>query len=374
MLSQVFIEIFSKLEDIRVERTKKHLFLDIIGLALCAVLAGAQCFTEIEDFCEIHEDFLRQYFPLPNGIPSHDTFSRVFSALVPKAFESCFLEFLNELLELFPEGVIAIDGKSIRASRRVKDNLKALHIVSAWSCNNGMSLGQVIVDGKTNEITAVPLILEKLCLSGAIVTLDAMGCQKSIAEKIIEGSGDYLLRVKGNQSGLLEAMEETFHAAAELNYKNMVFYSAKDEVNQDHGRLESRSCIVLPAMYLLKMKLPWKGLQSLICVTSERESSQENSKEFRYYISSLTPKDPERILKSIRSHWGIENHLHWALDVSYREDQSRIRDENSALNMAWLRKTALALLKRTGTLKGSIRRKQLALWGNPSKIIDLLRN
>jgi predicted transposase YbfD/YdcC len=337
-------------------------------------LAGAQCFTEIEDFCEIHEDFLRQYFPLPNGIPSHDTFSRVFAALAPKTFESCFLEFLNEILELFPEGVIAIDGKSIRASRRVKDNLKALHIVSAWSCSNGMSLGQMIVDGKTNEITAVPILLEKLCLSGAIVTLDAMGCQKAIAEKIIEGHGDYLLRVKGNQGGLLEAIEDTFIAGAQLDYKSMVLYSATDEVNHDHGRLENRSCIVLPAMYLLKIKLPWKGIRSLICVTSERESLQEHSKELRYYISSLDPKDPEKILKSIRSHWQIENHLHWALDVSYREDQCRIRDENSALNMAWLRKTALALLKRTGTLKGSIRRKQLALWAHPSKIIDLLRN
>jgi len=374
MLDNLFIEIFSELEDPRVNRTKKHLFLEIIGLALCAVMAGAQCYTEIEDFCEHHKEWLKNYFSLPNGIPSHDTFSRVFSALNPKEFQSCFLEWLREILELFPEDVIPIDGKSIRASRRVRGSLKALHIVSAWSCANGMSLGQLIVDDKTNEITVIPELLEKICVAGAIVTLDAMGCQREIADKIIEQKGDYILRVKANQGGLLEALEKTFKTASELNYENMVFYTADDDINNDHGRIESRQCVVVPLMYLMQMKLTWKGLKSLVLIVSKRETPEGETVENRYYISSLDPKDPEKILKSIRSHWQIENNLHWALDMAYREDQSRIRDENSALNMAWLRKTALALLKRATHIKGSIRRKQLALWANPSKLIEALRN
>ncbi len=374
MLDNLFIEIFSELKDPRVDRTKKHLFLEIIGLALCAVMAGAQCYTEIEDFCEHHKEWLKNYFSLPNGIPSHDTFSRVFSALNPKEFQSCFLEWLREILELFPEDVIPIDGKSIRASRRVKGNLKALHIVSAWSCANGMSLGQLIVDEKTNEITVIPELLEKICVAGAIVTLDAMGCQREIAEKIIEQKGDYILRVKANQGGLLEALEKTFQTASELNYENMVFYTADDDINNDHGRIESRQCVVLPLMYLMQMKLAWKGLKSLVLIISKRETPEDTTDEHRYYISSLDPKDPEKILKSIRSHWQIQNNLHWVLDMAYREDQSRIRDENSALNMAWLRKTAVTLLKRATHIKGSIRRKQLALWANPSKLIEALRN
>ena len=374
MLQGVFVEVFSKLEDPRVERTKKHLFLDIIGLALFATLAGAQCFTEMEDFCKLHSDFLKKYFKLECGIPSHDTFCRVFSAINPVAFQACFVEWIKSVIEIFPENVIPIDGKSIRASRRDKANLKALHIVSAFSCANGISLGQMIVDKKTNEITVIPELLKKLCIEGAIITLDAMGCQRNIADQIIDQKGDYILRVKENQGGLLEEINDTFKAAEKTEFKNMTHYTATDEANNDHGRIESRKCIVLPLMYFMMLKSKWKGLQSLVLIISERETHAEKTVEYRYYISSLDPKDPKKIMSSIRTHWQIENKLHWLLDVAYREDQSRIRDENTALNISWLKKTALGLLKRATNIKGSIRRKQLALWAKPESIIEIVQN
>lgn len=374
MLQGVFVEIFSKLEDPRVERTKKHLFLEVIGLALFATLAGAQCFTEMEDFCKHHGQWLKNYFHLPYGVPSHDTFLRVFSAIDSAAFQGCFFEWIKSVIEIFPENVIPIDGKSIRASRRDKSNLKALHIVSAFSCANGISLGQMIVDKKTNEITVIPELLKKLCIEGAIITLDAMGCQKNIAAQIIEQKGDYILRVKENQGGLLEEVNDAFKEAERTQYKNMTYYTATDEVNNDHGRIESRKCIVLPLMYFMTLKSKWKGLQSLVLIISERETHAEKTIEHRYYISSLEPKDPHKIMLSIRTHWQIENNLHWLLDVAYREDQSRIRDENAALNMSWLKKTALGILKRTTTLSGSIRRKQLALWAKPENLIEIVQN
>jgi len=374
MLQGVFVEVFSKLKDPRVERTKKHLFLDIIGLALFATLAGAQSFTEMAHFCRLHNKWLKDYFQLPCGIPSHDTFCRVFSAIEPAAFQEYFFIWIKKVIEVFPENVIPIDGKSIRASRRDKNNLRALHIVSAFSCANGISLGQMIVDKKTNEITVIPQLLKKLCIEGAIITLDAMGCQRAIAEQITDQKGDYILRVKDNQGGLLDAIETTHLTAEKTNYENMVYYTANDEVNNDHGRVESRKCIVLPLMYLMMMKIKWKGLKSLVLIISERETPTEKTIEYRYYISSLEPKDPKKIMESIRTHWQIENNLHWMLDVAYREDQSRIRDQNAALNVSWLKKTALGLLKRATNLSGSIRSKQLALWAKPENIIEIVQN
>ena len=373
MLEGMFVEIFARLKDPRINRTKRHLFLDIIGLGLFAVLAGAQCYTEIEDFCRHHKKWLKNYFELPNGIPSHDTFSRVFSAINPTAFQESFFTWLKTVIKLFPENVIAIDGKSIRASKRVRHGLKALHIVNAWSCANGISLGQMIVDGKTNEITVIPDILKQLCIEGAIITIDAMGCQKEIAQQIVEQKGDYILRVKTNQGTLHSAMETTFKQAEAANYQAMTYYTAQDETNNDHGRIESRRCVVLPLMYLMMMKLKWKGLKSLVLIISERETQEGNTIEYRYYISSLDPKQPHVILRSIRDHWQVENNLHWLLDVAYREDQSRIRNENSALNMSWLRKTSLGLLKHAENIKGSIRRKQLAIWARPEYLIDIVK-
>lgn len=369
MLSTIFVESFSELEDPRVERCKKHLLLDIIGLALLAVLAGAQGWTEIADFCEHHIDWLKCYFQLPNGIPSHDTFSRVFSILDVQRFQSSFLKWVRSILHLLPEEVIAIDGKSLCASRCAQKGLKALHIVSAWSCANGISLGQLAVDQKTNEIQAIPEILETIVVSDAVVTIDAMGCQKKIAQKIIECKGDYLLRIKANQSTWLQEAEAICQRAAGHDSDNLMYYEAIDQVNNDHGRLESRRCVVLPAIYFSATTPGWEGIRSVILLISQRETSVEH----RYYLSSLPANQPERILKSIRSHWLIENHCHWTLDVVFREDQSTIRQQQSALNMAWLRKIALGLLKQATHLKGGIRRKQMAIWAKPQHLIDILK-
>lgn len=373
MQNDLFIEAFSDLEDPRVERTKKHLLLDIVGLSLFSVLAGATSWTEMEDFCRLHEEWLKQYFVLPNGIPSHDTFSRLFSALAPDAFQECFLSWMRAVVNLLPEDVVAIDGKTLRGSKQPSKGLKALHVVSAWSCKNGVSLGQIKVDKKTNEIKVIPELLEKICLEGAIVTLDAMGCQKNIADCIVKAKCDYILRVKANQSGLLGAMQNTFDQAQKSNYNNILHYAAKDETNNDHGRIETRECVVLPQMYLMQMRLSWRGLKSLVLVTSQRETNEGLSIEHRYYVSSLDPKEPEKILRSIRSHWQIENNCHWVLDMAFKEDNSRIREENAALNMAWLRKTALGLLKRATHIKASIRRKQLMLWARPEGILKTVQ-
>ncbi len=232
----------------------------------------------------------------------------------------------------------------------------------------------MIVDDKTNEITAIPELLKNICIEGAIITIDAMGCQSKIAEQIIEQKGNYILRVKKNQGGLHDAMEATFKEAETIGYKKMTVFTAEDETNNDHGRIESRKCIVLPLMYLMLMKLKWKGLKSLVLIISERETHEGKTTEYRYYISSMDPKKPEKIMHSIRSHWQVENNLHWVLDVAYREDQSRIRNENCALNISWLRKTAVGLLKRATNVKGSIRRKQLAIWAKPEYLADIVKN
>ena len=373
MQATIFIEVFSKLSDSRVKRTKKHSLLDILGLALFAVLAGAQAYTEIEDFCRHHRAWLKSYFLLPNGIPSHDTFARVFAMIDSEAFQACFFEWVKKLIDFFPENVIPIDGKAMRATRDTRKKFKALHVVSAWSCANGLSLGQIKVDEKSNEIVAVPELLKKLCIEGAIITLDAMGCQRALAEQIVDAKADYIFRVKANQEGLLEALKSTFTTAEQKNYQEIMHFTAEDQVNNDHGRIEQRTCIVLPMMYCAMMRKKWKGLKSLVLIISQRETLEEKTTELRYYISSLDPKNPERILTAIRAHWQIENNCHWLLDVAYREDQSRIRDKNAAMNMAWLRKTALALLKRADHIKGGMRRKQLTLWAKPEEALKMLK-
>ena len=200
-----------------------------------------------------------------------------------------------------------------------------------------------------------------------------MGCQKGIAEQIIKQNGDYILRVKANQGSLLEDIEGTFEQAELTHYNTVIHYTAQDEANNDHGRIESRKCIVLPLMYFMLRKKQWKALKSIALIISEREINGEKTTEHRYYISSIDPKQPDKILKSIRAHWQIENNLHWVLDVAYREDQSRIRDKNSAMNMAWLRKMGAGFLKRAENIKGSIRRKQLALWAKPQYLIDIVQ-
>ena len=376
-METTFIEVFGRLEDKRIDRTKKHLLLDIIGLSLCALIAGAQNFEEISDYGQSNIAWLKTYFTFENGIPSHDTIGRVFGWLDSQAFQECFLEWLNKVSPFLPEGVIAIDGKTLRGSRRKNKKLKALHIVSAWSCVNGISLGQLKVDGKSNEITAIPELLTKLVLKGAIVTRDAMGTQKDFAHQIQTQGADYVFAVKGNQGTLHKALINTFAQAEALKFAGMTYFTAEDEWNGSHGRVENRYCTVLPLMYLHKFKAPWKGIQSLVRIvyrnSLKNSFNKKVNEEVRYFISSLDPKDPKKILQSIRQHWQIEGVLHWSLDVTMREDASRLRNETAAENMAWLRKMAFALLKKESSVKKSIRRKQLRACMEPSYLLTILQ-
>ena len=375
MLDRLFLEIFSKVEDPRMERTKKHLLIDIIGISLCAVIAGALNFVEIADFGRLHKGWFKQYFDLPNGIPSHDTFGRVFSLLNPKAFEKSFQEWLCLLGSRLAETVIAVDGKTLRGSSRSSKGLKGLHIVSAWSCANGISLGQLKVDDKSNEIKAIPKLLEELMLEGSIVTMDAMGCQRELAHQIKHQKADYILAVKSNQGTLYDTTKALVENAKKEAYKSMVYWQYTSEMNGDHGRLESRHCTVFPIMYLHGFKKKWQGAQSVVSIESRREIGKTVATETRYYITSLEGKhNAEKISKAIRSHWEIENKLHWCLDVIFREDESRLREETAAVNLAWLRRMALGLLKKEKDYQTSIRRKQLKAWADPQylkKIVNL---
>lgn len=358
-----FKEIFGSLKDPRVERTKKHGLLDIIALGIMGTMAGAQSFEEMEDFGCHHETWLRQYLSLENGIPSHDTINRVFETLDPKGFQGAFLEWVQTLKSLFPETIVPIDGKTLRGSHAQSQGRKGLHVVSAWSCANGLSLGQLKVDGKTNEITVIPELLKQLMLEGAIVTMDAMGCQREIASLICQQKADYVLAVKGNQGSLSEHIKDCF----KLKDDSTPVYKAKDEIGCEHGRIEEREIEVLGAEELegLVDRSAWASLKSIIKLTYRQEEKGQIMTEERYYITSLAPQDPKKLLWVIRSHWAIES-MHWSLDVTFREDNCRVRNETAALNLSWIRKMSLSLLKAETSFKASIRRKQLKLWSHPA--------
>lgn len=360
-MNNVFIECFNKIEDPRIERTKKHLLIDVVALTLFAVMSGAQTFDEIELFGKLHEKWLKKYLQLPNGIPSHDTINRILSLLDSEELQRSFIDWIGRVKGYVNENVIAIDGKTMRASHQNSKGLKALHVLSAYSCANGLSLGQLKVDGKTNEITVIPKLLEQLAIEGAIVTIDAMGCQKDIATAIIKKKAEYVLAVKGNQKELYEPIIDTFRIT-----KNPESYN--HEINGDHGRIESRLIEAFPASIIsTQLNLDkWTNIQSIIRTTYTNHSN--DSIENRYFISSLPHTEVEKIAHSIRSHWQIENNLHWVLDVAFREDESRIRDEIAALNFAWFRKMALSLLAKDDS-KISNRRKMLSNWANPENIL-----
>lgn len=371
MNNNIFLESFGKIEDPRIDRTKKHLLIDVIGLSLFSIMAGAQTFDEIELFGTLQEKWLKKYLQLPNGIPSHDTINRVLSLLEPEVLQKSFIEWVGKLKGYVNENVIAIDGKTMKGSHQAGKGIKALHILSAYSCANGLSLGQLKVDGKTNEVTVIPELLEQIAISGAIVTIDAMGCQREIAESIIDKEADYILAVKGNQKALYEPIVDIFKMSKDPEYyeEDLKPESYNHEVNADHGRIESRLVEAFPVS-LIESQLDlnkWKGIKSVIKTTYTNHIN--NSVESRYFISSLTHTEVERIAKGIRSHWQIENNLHWVLDVVFREDESRIRNERAATNFSWFRKMALGLLAKDGTTMSN-RRKMLRNWADPKNIIN----
>lgn len=359
-------EHFGKVSDPRQDRTKDHKLIDILAVAICAVICGAEGWTDIENFGNSKLPWLKTFLELPHGIPSHDTFGRVFGMLDAQEFQLAFWEWVWAVNDLIQGQIVNIDGKCLRGSDEQKLGKRAIYMVSAWATENEIVLGQRKVAEKSNEITAIPELLRMLDLSGCIVTIDAMGTQTVIAKTIQEAEADYVLSVKENQGHLLEDISVLFGVDQEQNFQ----YASLDHqktVNKGHGRIEVRECWSTSNpeyLNLIRGVQNWAGLRSIAMVVCTRIMDGKESKEVRYYISSLV-SNAERLLQIARKHWAIENELHWVLDVALNEDRSRVRKDRAPENLAVLRHIALNLLKQEKTAKGGIHAKQLqAAWNN----------
>jgi predicted transposase YbfD/YdcC len=352
------LRIFGDVEDPRVERTKLHLLPDILVITLCAVICGADTWMEIELFGQAKLDWLRTFLALPHGIPSHDTFGRVFARLNPEQLERCFVAWMQALAQASGGRLMAIDGKTLRRSFDKANRKAAIHMVSAWCEANHLALGQLATDVKSNEITVIPKLLKMLDISDSVVTIDAIGCQKAIAKQIVEQQGHYVLQVKGNQESLHDLLKDTFD---ELTGRGIpgVPYSSHEEVDGGHGRVETRRIWTTEWTGWYAHRAEWAGLRSFVCVESERTIDGQTSKDRRYYISDLGGVEPRTMLAYVRGHWGIENQLHWSLDVTFREDTLRNRVGHSAENFSRIRRLALNLLRRDKTCKVGLKGKRL---------------
>ena len=351
---------FTKVTDPRIERSKRHKLIDIILLAICGVICGADSWVDIEMYGKAKKEWLKTFLELPNGIPSHDTFGRVFAAIDPDEFEKSFRDWVQTIHELTRGQVIALDGKQLRGSQESETGRSAIYMVSAWASENQLVLGQQKVADKSNEITAIPKLLKILEINGCIVTIDAIGTQTKIAEMILERGGDYLLAVKENQGRLFEDMQYIFEVDKQYDFKDAPYQYAKT-VNKNHGRIEIRQCwAISDPEYLssIREKGRWPGLKSLIRIESERKIGETSESQVSYFITSLE-NDAKKILHAKRCHWGVENSLHWVLDIAFNEDHSRVRKDNSPQNFAIIRHMALNLLKLEQSLKVGIKAKRL---------------
>ncbi len=367
------IEHFKDLTDPRIERHKRHKLIDIVTITICAVISGAEGWENIEEYAYTKYDWLKQFLELPYGIPSHDTINRLFSRLKPKEFQNAFIKWVKSSSKIVSGEMVSVDGKTLRRSHDKKVGKKAIHIVSAWGSKMNMVLGQIKTDEKSNEITAIPELIDLLDLKGCIVTIDAMGCQKDIAEKIVINGADYVLALKGNQGNLYEDVKLFLDDALDNCDKNLNFY---ETVDGDHGRIETRRYFATSDIEWLPSRHLWKNLKSIAVVERERTVGEKTTIERSYYISSLKP-DAKKIGIAIRSHWGIENKVHWILDVTFRKDDCRKRKGNVAENFAVVRHVALNLLKNEKTLKRSIKGKRLkAGWDNTylAKVLEINKN
>jgi predicted transposase YbfD/YdcC len=364
---------FNHLDDPRLDRRKKYPLIHLIFIAFCAVLCGAEDWVSITRFGKARFNWLSQFIDLTNGIPSHDTFNRVFALLDTSVFVACFIGWAAQLAEKAKK-TVAIDGKSLRATKNKVSNLGPIHIVTVWCCENQLALGQQIVSGKSNEITAIPLLLDLLDLEGATVTIDAMGCQKEISEKIREKNADYIFSLKGNHSNLHDDVRLYFESLHQKKLGAEVFH--RYQVEQDHGRIEERDCWSVDLPKGLHSD-GWNDLASIVMVRSKQTNTEKPSEEDRYFITSLKAQNINGIAQSIREHWQVEHSLHWRLDVSFNEDQWRSKLGNAAANIAVFNKMALNLLKKETTAQVGIKNKRLmAGWDETylTKVIMCLKN
>jgi predicted transposase YbfD/YdcC len=358
------MEAFENLPDPRSGRSKRHYFGEVLFIALAAMTCGLEGFDDFERFAKLKETWLRKHLKLPNGTPSDDTFRRIFTALDPKGFVECFIAHVSSLRPDLAGDLIAIDGKTVRHSFKDGDPDNSIHLISAWASGSGLSLGQLLVDGKSNEITAVPKLLRQIEVKGTTVSLDAMGCQKKIAQEIHFAGADYLLALKGNHGTLHAEVVALFGDPAALKYgssQGRVVAVHQSGVEKGHGRIEQRTVKVTDYLDWIEPaeRKHWLGLRSVVELTSERElTNGERTTEKRYYLTSHAP-DAEKLLDLVRRHWGIENRCHWVLDVTFNEDQCRVRMGHAAQNLALLRKLTLNLLRADQSVKDTIRGKRI---------------
>lgn len=372
---------FSILRDPRIERCKKHELGDIVAIAILAILCGAEGWIAVEQWGLSKERWLRGFLKLPNGIPSHDTFDRVFERLCPEQLSCMLLEWDAGLgLELRKyEGVIAIDGKTLRRSFDRARHQSSLHLLTAWSSDARTVLAQQAVNQKSNEITAIPELLKKLELKGNIVTIDAMGCQKSIAKDLDERGADYVLALKNNQSSLRKDVEDRFAYAERRNWDTTIagekfVHDTHKSVDAGHGRIETRTVTALEAGTWFHRQHPgWESVQSVVRVHHHQEANEKTSEQTRYFLSRLSATNAELVGSAIRAHWAIENGLHWTLDVQMNEDQCRIRKGHGAENFAVLRRFAVGKLKQEKSVKIGVKNKQLRAGWDDSYLLKLLR-
>ena len=364
---------FAALPDPRVDRTKRHALLDVVTIAVGAVLCGADTWVDVETWGKAKLAWLRTWLDLPHGIPSHDTFGRVFAALDPAAFEHCFLAWVRDLAATTDGQVVAIDGKTARRSHDRPAGKAPLHLVSAWATADRLVLGQVAVADRSNEIEAIPALLDVLDLAGATVTIDAIGCQTGIARRIRARGADYVLALKDNQPTLRELVAHHFAVVTGGDAAGLA-PAAHATVGKDHGRLEVRRCWATDDPEVLAWLDPahaWPALGSVACVEGERRVGDAVSRERRYYLTSL-PADPARIAAAVRGHWGIENRLHWVLDLAFREDDSRARAGHAAANLAVLRHIALNLLRRERSTTIGVKAKRLKCGWDTAYLLKVL--
>ena len=364
---------FHDIDDQRIERTKFHLLHDILVISICAVICGADGPSSIEQYALAKQDWLNTFLKLPNGIPSHDTIGRVMAQIDPQQFQTCFMRWIQDICHLLPGEVVPIDGKTLRRSFDTELDQGPIHIVSAWATTNRLVLGQIKVDEKSNEITAIPELIDALDLTDCVVTIDAMGCQKQIASRIRAKGAHYILALKKNQGALYSDVHELFHQLRRDQAPDETL-DAYEMTDQGHGRHEIRRYWTTDTLDRVSTRAQWSDLQAVGMVESERTLAGETTVESRYYILSL-PSNAQTFGNAVRAHWGIENSVHWVLDVTFREDERRIRMGHGPENFAILRHIAINLLREETSFKGSIKTKRLKCGWNDaylSKVLNMV--